>query len=152
MIARSRSTGHLLVAVTAALLGVACGHPAPVVSAGDSTPAELRPDDPFARLDDRTPVAAYEFGSCTTDAQCATSLCGGATCAPVWESGGVCQTSRVQECLASVDDGQCGCVEGYCRWARSAPVMQCAQGDERAGTRSFRGAPARELYPVRISD
>lgn len=152
MIARPSAAGHLLVAVFTGCVAVGCGHPPPVVSAGDSTPASLRPEDPFARLDDRTPVAAYEFGSCTTDAQCAASSCGGAMCAPVWESGGVCQTSRVQACLAQVDNGQCGCVEGYCRWARSAPVMQCAQGDERAGTRSFRGAPERELYPVRISD
>jgi len=132
--------------------GIGCGAFAsdPVVNAGSSVPVlEREEPDPFLVLRDESPVAAYEYGACNRDADCVTDACNGATCAPALETPGVCLTSRVSECLATLDDSSCGCVEGYCRWARNAATLMCAnQEDFRPTTRQFEGAAQPTLYPA----
>lgn len=82
--------------------------------------------DPFARLRNRTAVVGYEFGTCTTDAQCVPQGCNAAVCSPHGESG-TCADSMVGECLASMPPQLCGCFEGVCRWTRTDEVNLCAQ-------------------------
>ncbi len=142
----SRAAAITFVAV---LGGCAAPAHAPVVNAGDSTPAAERPADPFARVDDRTDVVAYEFGRCEFDTDCVLDACEGSMCAPRGEDA-ICLVTPVSDCLATVDASMCGCNEGFCRWARTAPVLICAQlGSERAGTRPFRGTDPDAWYPTR---
>lgn len=126
----------------------------PVVNAGSSVPVLERDEaDPFLVLRDESPVAAYEYGACSRDADCVTDACNGATCAPADEMMGVCLESRVSECLATIDDTSCACVEGYCRWARNAATLACAnQDDFRPGTRLYVGVDQPTLYPVMLME
>lgn len=139
----------LLGALTAA---IGCsGSSATVVTAGSALPSEAMPGDPFAALEDRTGLGGYEFGSCNDDRDCDPSGCGDGVCGPVGDSS-LCANDFVSSCLGDVSEDLCGCVQGFCRWARQAPTLYCvAQGDDRASTLPFEGAP-RELYPIRITD
>jgi eight-cysteine-cluster-containing protein len=126
-----------------------CARSAPVISAGAATPLSERSDDPYARLEDRTVVPAYEFGACERDIDCAPRGCGGAVCSPE-DVPAVCMTGPVAECFSEVQPSACGCVDGACRWARTAPVMQCAVvGGDRPTNRPFRGVDPPEMYPIR---
>lgn len=126
----------------------------PVVNAGSSVPVLERAEpDPFLVLRDESPVAAYEYGACSSDADCVTDACNGATCAPARETMGVCLTSRVSACLATLEDSSCGCVEGYCRWARNAATLTCANRDDfRPSTRQYVGVEQPTLYPVMLME
>lgn len=148
------STSARLVALLGAFAStVACSGRDVLVTAGSPLPAQERPGDPFATLSDRTGVGGYEFGRCSDERDCEPRECGGGVCAPIAESDGVCRSNDVTACLGSIDRSLCGCVDGYCRWARTAPVLHCASlaGDP-AGTLPFAGAQPTDLYPVRISD
>lgn len=102
----------------------------PLVNGFSSRPFEGRSEaDPYRQLPDRTLVVAYEVGQCTTDADCVTEACGGATCAPANETP-LCAPSAVGDCLASLKGNGCGCIEGVCRWHREAPVLACARRGE----------------------
>jgi eight-cysteine-cluster-containing protein len=99
----------------------------PLVNGFSSRPFEGSAEsDPYRRLPDRTLVVAYEVGQCTTDADCVTEACGGATCAPANETP-LCAASPVADCLSALDGRGCGCVEGVCRWHREPPVLACAR-------------------------
>ena len=112
----------------------------------------LSSPDPFAVLEDRSPVVAYEYGLCTTDADCVASSCGGAACtASDVIDRGICVENRIAACLASLDGQGCGCIDGTCRWARNAATMQCALREtHRPGTRVAPGAEVRP-YPLRLT-
>lgn len=132
----------------------ACGvfGPPPVVSAGIATPAEERADDPFARLEDRTAVPAFEFGVCTTDSDCAPTGCDGSICSPNDEPS-ICMTGPLAECFAAIPAEHCGCNEGVCRWDRTAPVLQCAVfGEDPPTNRPRTGTDPPEMYPIRVGE
>lgn len=139
--------------VPLAVIGCASGAHAPLVTAGSSEPLSERASvDPFAHLEEQTPVGAYEYGRCSTNADCAPRGCGGAMCSTD-EEPAVCLHSAVSECLAQVPSTDCGCVEGVCRWARSANVLLCSiQDDAPAGTRGFRNPGIEAEYPLRLTD
>lgn len=130
--------------LSALFAGCATG-PAPVVNAGSSDPGRSAP--PVALLPDRTHIPAWEFGLCETDADCVPGGCTGGLCAPA-ETAAVCSVTEVGMCLATVPSGQCGCVEGSCRWTRSIEVMQCAGlAAPRPQTQPFLGFDRRSPYP-----
>jgi hypothetical protein len=141
-----------LIAQVIAFAG-ACGGPETrvVVTAGSSEPpADRVPYDPFATIVDRSPVTAWEFGACVDDRDCVSDACEGAACAPLGEVG-ACLDSPVGECLVSIDDSLCACVEGACRWARVAPVLECGRREEPAdANRGFRGYEP-DWYPIPIN-
>ncbi len=102
----------------------------PLVNGFSSKPFDPATEtDPYRQLPDRTLVVAYEVGQCSEDADCVTTACGGATCAPADESP-LCAPSAVGDCLASLRGKGCGCIEGVCRWHREAPVLACARRGE----------------------
>ena len=146
-----------MAALSVAALGltlVRCGAGARdrvVVSGGDSTPLSERADpSPYDGIEDRTAIVAYEFGRCDADSDCSLVGCGGGMCGSESEPA-VCAESAVSACLARVGPGACGCVEGVCRWARTAPVLQCARyEDEPPESRGrYRGPGPYDEYPLR---
>ena len=110
-------------------------------------------DDPFAALVDQTGIAAWEYGECTSDAQCVPQGCLAAVCGPLIDSGAVCDgDSRLGRCLSAAPADLCTCDEGRCRWARTVQTMQCAVlGAERPGNLPVVGSE-REQYPIRLRD
>lgn len=149
-----RAPVAVLALLIAAVAGCALLTSEAVVSGGDSTPiAEREAPSPYDALEDRTAIVAYEFGRCSTNADCGLVGCGGAMCGSE-DTASVCVESPVSLCLAQVDPGACGCVEGVCRWARNAPVLQCARyGDEPPENRGrYRGPGPYGEYPLRNSD
>ena len=126
--------------------------PAPVISAGAATPAAERADDPFARLEDRTAVPAFEFGLCQTDNDCAPVGCDGSICSPN-DDPSICMTGPLAQCFAAIPAEHCGCNEGACRWDRTAPVLQCAlfAGDPPMN-RPRTGTDPAEMYPIRVGE
>lgn len=139
--------------LTLSVVACAGGARAPLVTAGAPTPLSERDgSDPFAWIEERTPIVAYEFGQCEQDADCAPRGCGGAMCSTDDEPA-VCLHSPVSECLARVPASSCGCVEGVCRWARDANVLLCSiQDDPPAGNRGFRNDARNDEYPLRLTD
>lgn len=147
---RAAPIGQIGLAVLVGVLG-GCSFfgPPPVISSGSSTPAAERPGDPFARLEDRTVIPAYEFGLCDRDRDCHPTGCGGSVCSPN-EEPATCSTDPVSQCFAAVPSTYCRCNEGACRWERTAPVMQCALlGADRPSNRPIRGNDDPDLYPIR---
>lgn len=120
------------------------------VNAGDSTPVSERgDDDAYARIIDRTPIVAFEYGRCEADSDCLPRGCDNAVCSPDGFAS-TCVTDEVSACLAKVPTSQCGCTdEGVCRWTRNMQVMQCAriviEGSE---SRPYDGGEG-EAYPWR---
>ncbi|MCB9521501.1 MAG: hypothetical protein H6700_12905 [Myxococcales bacterium] len=136
------------VAVVAIAVGCA---PAPVVSSGSSTPPD-GPMAPFQRMNHDLAAVAFEFGLCEADADCAPRGCGGSICSPD-DVPAVCEVNDVSECFARVPSAECGCVDGACRWARTAPVMQCSQLiADRPSNRPFRSTDPPEMYPIRLGE
>lgn len=121
--------------------------PRSVVNAGASTPLEQRESsNAWDGLNERSAVVAYEFGACESDADCAPRGCDGAVCSPDGFEG-TCMTDPVASCLADLRGDGCGCVEGFCRWARSPQVMACSTIiAPRAGSRPYYGGEG-EAYP-----
>lgn len=121
------------------------------VNAGDSTPVAEREDgDNYARIIDRTPIVAFEYGRCETDDDCAPRGCDNAVCSPDGYAA-TCISDQVSHCLAEVPRTSCGCTdEGVCRWARDMPVLQCARiySVDGGETRSYPGSEG-EAYPWR---
>ncbi len=146
-----RGTGIRALFLVLGLLA-GCGAEA-VISAGSSTPLAVRTaPGPFDGLRDRTAIPAFEYGACDSDFDCAPRGCEGAVCATI-DDPAVCSVDPVSTCLARVGAQHCGCVEGVCRWARSAPVLQCARlGADPAGNRGFRGVEPDEPYPIRLGE
>ena len=127
-------------------IGSACAifGPPPRISAGPADDVS----DPFARLEDRTVVPAYEFGLCQRDDDCAPRGCGAAVCSPS-EEPAVCIDGAVAECFSALPPHHCGCNEGVCRWERVGPVMQCALlAAQRPTNRAIEGAGSDERYPI----
>jgi len=121
----------------------------PLVNGFSSRPFEGRAEsDPYRQLPDRTLVVAYEVGQCTTDADCVTQACGGATCAPDNEAP-LCATSPVGDCLSALDGKGCGCIEGACRWHREPPVLACARRGSPPATTVGAGGYGDNPYPTR---
>jgi len=143
--ARAAALRRLAGAAVSALVAT-CG-PQAVVSSGSASPPA---DDPFGRMEQRIAAVAYEFGLCEHDADCAPRGCGGAVCSTNDEPA-VCNAGDVAACFATVPSQHCGCVDGACRWDRTAPVMQCSQlASERASNRPFRPVDGLgEMYPIR---
>lgn len=120
------------------------------VNAGDSTPiSEREDDDAYARIIDRTPIVAFEYGRCESDADCMPRGCDNAVCSPEGFAS-TCVTDEISACLATVPSTQCGCTdEGVCRWTRNTQVMQCARkANDVSETRAYTGAEG-ESYPWR---
>ncbi len=126
-----------------------CSKSEVVVNRGPATPLAQRGGaSAFDGIPDRTGIAAHEFGACETDADCAPRGCEGSVCSPE-EHPAVCNVSQLAMCLSTISPRECGCNEGFCRWARTPPVMQCAIiAQDQAGNRAYVGSePGR--YPQR---
>ncbi len=94
-------------------------------------------------------IPAFEFGTCSSDAECAPTGCEGSMCSPNDEPA-VCVTGVLAMCFAQLPASECGCVEGYCRWARTGPVNQCAVlGADSPTNRPVRGTDPAEMFPIR---
>lgn len=133
------------------LAGCGLFGPPPVISSGVATPAAERADDPFARLEDRTAVPAFEFGICNSNADCAPAGCEGSICSPNDEPS-ICMTGPLAQCFASIPADHCGCNEGVCRWERSAPVLRCANLAGDIPSNRPRTGNDGEMYPLRIGE
>ena len=129
-----------LFALTATAL-FSCSKAEVVVNRGPATPLAQRTDArAFDAIPDRTGIAAHEFGACESDADCAPRGCEGSVCSPE-EHPAVCNVSQLAMCLATLSPRECGCHEGFCRWARTPPVMQCAViAQDQAGNRAYIGS------------
>ncbi len=120
------------------------------VNTHDSTPVSQRADqNEYARIKDRTPLVAFEYGRCETNDDCAPRGCERSVCAPKGLAS-TCITDAVGECLSTVPSELCGCTdEGVCRWTRNHSTMTCAGiGAEPASSLPFAGGEHKS-YPWR---
>jgi len=127
------------------LLMISCASPS-TRAVANVGPAGGDETDPFTRIRDRTALVGHEFGICSTDADCVVEGCDRSVCAPPGETS-TCVASDVATCLATIDPNLCGCHQGACRWARTAPTLMCSSINMVPGTRPATGTEP-GLYPM----
>lgn len=153
MTSRTRSLFILIASSSLCALASACifTKESPyLVNAGDSTPlSEREQQDPFARIQDLTPIVAFEVGRCESDADCMPQGCDNAVCSAEGIPA-TCVVDRVSACLSTVRSSSCGCTEeGVCRWERTNEVLACGRiMNDVSETRAYEGAFG-EAYPWR---